>query len=66
MRKLKRAVAKRRMKAAGIQGACKKKAWGSYFSQNWREWALPIAELKKKKKKSLVKKIVERLGRKRV
>lgn len=38
VRKLRRLVAKARMKKAGIHQPCKDKGNGSYFSKYWREY----------------------------
>lgn len=38
MRKLRRAVAKARMKKKGIHGPLKKRTGQSYFSEHWREY----------------------------
>lgn len=39
MRKLRRMVAREKMKRAGLSQVCKDRGSGSYFSKHWREFA---------------------------
>ena len=38
MRKLRRMVARERMKKAGLTQVCKHKTGRSYFAENWRDY----------------------------